>query len=70
MRRLRIRWSGVDADLLSRASALELYDSGHAREEGVVFAEADVETGEKPGAPLTDDDRSSLNGFAAECLDS
>ncbi len=70
-----MRWLGsrgrwVDADLLSRASALKFDDSRHAGEEGVVFAEADVETGEEFGPALAYDDGSSLDGFAAVCFDS
>ena len=70
-----MRWLGsrghwVDADLLSRASALEFDGSRHAGEEGVVFAETDVETGEELGPPLAHDDGSSLDGFAAIRFDS
>ena len=73
--RKEMRWLGsrgqwVNADLLSRASALELNGSGHAGEEGMVFAETDVETGEKLGPALAHDDGPSLDGFAAIRFDS
>src|SRR5688500_2398383 len=62
---LRGRGHGVDADLLARASALEFYDSRHAGEEGVVFAEADIKTREELRPPLTHDDRACFHGLAA-----
>ena len=70
-----MRWLGsrghwVDADLLSRASALEFDGSRHAGEEGMVFTEADVETREELGAALAHDDGTSLDGFAAVRFDS
>ena len=69
-----MRWLGsrgrwVDADLLSRASALEFDDSRHAGEESMVFAEADIETGEELRPPLANDDGSGGNHFSAECFD-
>src|SRR5687768_1787269 len=69
-RELKMRWlrgggHGVDADLLSRASALEFDDSRRAGEEGVVFSEADIKTGEELGPPLTHDDGARLDGLAA-----
>lgn len=68
MRLLRRYGRGVDADLLSRASALEFDDSRHAGEEGVVFAKADIETGKELGPTLAHDDGSSFDGFTAVCL--
>ena len=70
-----MRWLGsrgrwVDADLLSRASALKFDDSRHAGEEGVVFAEADIETGKELGPALAHDDGSSFDGFTAVRLHS
>lgn len=68
-----MRWLGsrgrwVDADLLSRASALKFDDSRHAGEESMVFAEADIETGEELRPPLAHDDGARLHGFTAVCF--
>src|SRR6185503_13120765 len=62
---LRGRGHGVDADLLSRASAFEFDDSRHAGEESMVFAKADIETGEELGSALAHDDGARLHGFTA-----
>jgi len=70
VRPLRRRGYGVDADLLSRASALEFDGSRHAGEEGMVFTEADIETGEKLGPALAHDNGPSFDGFTTVCLDS
>jgi len=70
VRPLRRRGYGVDADLLSRAAALELDGSRHAGEEGMVFTEADIETGEEFGPALAHDNGSSFDGFTPVCLDS
>ena len=56
---------GVDADLLSRAPSLELDDTRHAGEEGVVFTKPNIETGEKLRPALPDDDGTGLHGFTA-----
>jgi hypothetical protein len=62
------RRHGVDADLLSRASSLEFNDSRHAGEESMVFAEADIEAGEKLCPTLAHDDGACLDGFTAVCF--
>src|SRR5262245_477632 len=62
---LRNRMRGVDADLLPSATAFELHDPCNTSEEGVVFAEAHVETGKELRSPLTDQNRSGLYGLSA-----
>jgi hypothetical protein len=54
---------------LSRASSLKLDDTRHAGEEGVVFAEADIETGEELRPALSNDNGACLHGFTTVGFD-
>ena len=62
-------WCRIHADFPPGASAFELHDTGHPREQRVISAKIDIESGENLRAALANDDAAGLDGLAAVGLD-